>query len=384
MDPLPVRLADLTSELAGQAVSLGARLHPQTAANLAEMVRMMNCYYSNLIEGHNTRPRDIERALGGDLEVEPERRSLQLEALAHIKVQRSIDAAFTGGTLTEPASVPFLTSTHRAFYAELPSELLRVEGTQRSFTLTPGEFRTLPEHEVSVGRHLPPSSAKVAEFMRHFEQRYRLASLGRTSRMVAMAAAHHRFNFIHPFPDGNGRVSRLMSHAIALEAGIGAHGLWSISRGLARGLKERSEYRRMMDLADSPRRGDLDGRGNLSQQALEEFVHWFLQVALDQVTFMGALFQLETLSERLSAFALDHLRLKQEAAPLLEEVLIRGELQRGDAPRATGLKDRAARAVLGELVEVGLLGSATPKGPVSIRFPDAARDVLFPRLFLEA
>ncbi|MDF3153382.1 Fic family protein [Mesorhizobium sp. XAP10] len=59
---------------------------------------------------------------------------------------------------------------------------------------------------------------------------------------------------MHPFPDGNGRVSRLMSHAMALEAGIAAHGLWSISRGLARGVKSRTDYKRMMDHADMPAR----------------------------------------------------------------------------------------------------------------------------------
>ena len=74
-----------------------------------------------------------------------------------------------------------------------------------------------------------------------------------------MAAAHHRLNYIHPFLDGNGRVSRLMSHAMALSAGIGAHGLWSVSRGLARGLTSRGDYKRMMDHADSPGRATSTG-----------------------------------------------------------------------------------------------------------------------------
>ena len=127
--------------------------------------------------------------------------------------------------------------------------------------------------------------------MDHFAWRYRFQPLGKGSRIVAMAAAHHRLNYIHPFPDGNGRVSRLMSHAMALQAGIGAHGLWSVSRGLARGLESRSDYPRMMDYADTPRQGDWDGRGNLSLKALHEFVAWFLKVGIDQVTFMEGLFE---------------------------------------------------------------------------------------------
>ena len=151
---------------------------------------------------------------------------------------------------------------------------------------------------------------------------------------MAIAAAHHRLNFIHPFPDGNGRVSRLMSHAMGLSAGIGAHGLWSVSRGLARGLESRGEYKRMMDHADMPRQGDLDGRGNLSQRGLSDFVFWFLRVCLDQVMFMSSLFELDTLARRLRAYVARSEVLKPETARLLEEALIRGEFERGEAPRS--------------------------------------------------
>ena len=203
------------------------------------------------------------------------------------------------------------------------------------------------------------------------------------SRIIAMAAAHHRFNYIHPFLDGNGRVSRLMSHAMALQAGIGAHGLWSVSRGLARGLDSRGDYRRIMDHADTPRQGDLDGRGNLSRRALVEFVTWFLQVCLDQVTFMGGLFALDTLSGRLRAYV-DRRGLRAEAFILVHQVLQRGELVRGEMPGVTGLKERAARTLLSALTQDGILGSDTPKGPVTLRFPLDTIEDLFPALFPRA
>jgi Fic family protein len=233
-----------------------------------------------------------------------------------------------------------------------------------------------------VGRHAPPSSGRVPDFMQYFEKRYDFASLKQAGRIMAMAAAHHRFNYIHPFPDGNGRVSRLMSHAMAQLADIGAHGLWSISRGLARGLKGPSEYKAMMDLADTPRQGDLDGRGNLSQKALGEFVLWFLQVSLDQVKFMGSLFEIDSLGPRLRTYV-ERSSLKSEAFRLLEEALIRGEFERGDIARITGLPDRTARRVLADVIAAGLLDSDTPKTAVSLRFPAEALDVLFPRLFPE-
>ena len=327
--------------------------------------------------------RDIERALGDQLDASEERRNLQLEARAHIRLQREIDRQFTAGSLPEPASGAFIRWLHGAFYEGAPEAMLVIEGASRRVRMTPGDYRTETDHEVYVGRHLPPSASAVGAFMARFEERYRFEGMGAGTRILAMAAAHHRLNYIHPFLDGNGRVSRLMSHAMALKAGIGAHGRWSVSRGLARGLESRGDYKSMMDYADTPRQGDLDGRGNLSQRALTEFTVWFLKVCLDQVTFMAGLFALDTLSTRLQLYV-ERKGLKPEAFDLLKQVLQRGEVPRGDAARITGLGERTARDLLGALVADGILASDTPKGPVSLRFPLGAAEVLFPALFPQA
>lgn len=379
----PAVIVDLVASLSAAAQRLEQGLHPKTAATLADLVRIMNCYYSNLIEGHNTTPREIEQALSGHLVKPEERRNLQLEAKAHIRIQRLIDEQYASGTLPDAASIAFIRWLHREFYTEVPDMMLEIEGADRRFTMTPGEFRSTPEEDVSVGRHIPPSSERVEAFMAYFESQYVFDRLGQGSRIMAMAAAHHRLNYIHPFPDGNGRVSRLMSHAMGLQAGIGAHGLWSVSRGLARGLESRGEYKRMMDYADSPRQSDLDGRGNLSLKALEEFTEWFLRVCLDQVTFMESLFRLDSLINRLKRYQ-EVMGWKPEAYYLLESALMRGELPRGEANRLTGLKERSARTLLSALIEDGILTSDTPKGPVYLKFPVHSVEILFPRLFPEA
>lgn len=274
-------------------------------------------------------------------------------------------------------------SLHREFYRDAAPEMLRIQGAGTEFTMQPGTWRSRSEHDVAVGRHQPPSSDRVEAFMTYFAERYRFERLGKSARITAIPAAHHRFNYIHPFPNGNGRVNRLMSHAMAHLAGIGAHGLWSVSRGLARGLTGPGDYKRMMDHADMPRQGDLDGRGNLSQRALNEYVLWFLQVCLDQVTFMTSLFEIETLAQRMRSLVERSEQLKPEAARLLEEALIRGQFDRGEVPRITGLPERTARRVFNDVIAAGLLASDTPKGPVSLRFPFDTLDVLFPRLFPE-
>jgi Fic family protein len=374
-------IVDLVAEISATAAILGRALHPRTAASLADVVRLMNTYYSNLIEGHNTRPRDIENALAGRFEADTERRNLQIEAAAHVRVQAEIDRMAAADSLPEPTSAEFIQWLHREFYRDAPEEMLRITGEGRDFLMTPGAWRSHPEHDVSVGRHLPPSSDRVDAFMRHFEARYRSDGLGAAGRILAIPAAHHRLNYIHPFPDGNGRVSRLMSHAMGHKAGVAAHGLWSISRGLARGLESRGEYKSMMDHADTPRQGDMDGRGNLSQRCLNDFALWFLKVCLDQLRFMDSLFELESLVRRLNLYVERHDTLKPEAARLLEEAAIRGEFDRGDAARITGLPERSARRVVNDVTQIGLLASDTPKGRLSLRFPAHTLDVLFPRLF---
>ena len=116
-------LEDLATDLVAKASTLAGRLHPVMRESVGDLVRSMNCYYSNVIEGHNTLPVDIDRALNNELSNEPECRNLQLEARAHIEVQQMIDR----GEAPSPAlSVDFIVWTHRNFCERLPDELLVV------------------------------------------------------------------------------------------------------------------------------------------------------------------------------------------------------------------------------------------------------------------
>ena len=84
-------VVDLLSSLPPSPPDSAAACRPAWSTALADLVRSMNCYYSNLIEGHDTHPIDIERALKNDYSADPRKRDLQLEAKAHIAVQRWID-----------------------------------------------------------------------------------------------------------------------------------------------------------------------------------------------------------------------------------------------------------------------------------------------------
>jgi len=198
--------------------------------------------------------------------------------------------------------------------------------------------------------------------------------------VIAVAAAHHRFVWIHPFYDGNGRVVRLMSHAMLKRLGVGSS-LWSAARGLARNV---NSYKSLLMAADEPRRGDLDGRGSLSLAALVEFCDFFLATCVDQVDYMRSILEPGELLRRIEIYTEDEVRagrMPKGSFPLLREALLAGEFERGQAPTITGYKERMARMALAQLLESGVLVSTGPRAPVRLGFPIGVVDRWFPALY---
>lgn len=369
-------LNDLALELASASAGFRRSLPPGIVGALASLVRAMNCYYSNLIEGHHTHPVDIERAMHNDYSADPEKRNLQIEAKAHVAVQQWVD---DGSIRGRAVAVEIICEVHRRFSSLLPDELLAVSEpeTGREITVVPGELR---RNDVKVGRHFAISPGAVPRFMARFEQVY--GNLGRAETILAAAAAHHRLLWIHPFADGNGRVARLMSHATLLEA-LDTGSIWSVARGLARNA---AAYKGHLMACDAPRRSDLDGRGNLSEEALAEFTRFFLKACLDQVHFMEQLVQPDRLRDRMLHWAEEEVRagtLPAQAGQVLEAVLFRGELPRADVPSLLGITDRHARRIVSALAERGVLASQSTRAPLTMTFPAALAARWMPGLFPE-
>lgn len=367
-------LADLAVELAARSAGFRRSLPPGVLTSLATLVRAMNCYYSNLIEGHDTHPIDIERALNNDYSTDAKKRNLQLEARAHIAVQTWIDE---GGLSGRAATQDGVMEIHRRFCALLPDDLLRVENpdTKERIRVEPGALRT---RDVAVGRHVAVSPGALPRFMARFDQAY--ARLGKVDAIIASAAAHHRFLWIHPFADGNGRVARLMSYAMQLDT-LDTGGVWSIARGLAR---NEAEYKRHLAACDLPRRNDLDGRGTLSEEALAEFAAFFLKTCIDQVDFMERLVQPDRLRDRIKLWAEEEMRgdrLPPKADVVLEAILYRGELPRGEVAALLATSERNARRLTSALLDIGVLASASSRAPLRLTFPATLAGRWMPGLF---
>lgn len=382
-------LDDLAFEVVSRSSALGGQLHPVTQRAVVELLRLINSYYSNLIEGHSTHPIDIERAMRQDYSSDPVKRDLQLESLAHINCQRQIEARLQAEPGLNIAADEFILWLHRIFYEQLPIDLRRVKDKKSGETLEviPGEHR---QREVEAGYHIGPVSGELPAFLKRFADAYSPARHHGIAPVIVAAASHHRLMWIHPFLDGNGRATRLYTDASFQRLHLLGNGLWNVSRGLAR---RRDEYMAALGWADAPRRNDLDGRGNLSNEGLVKFCRFFLDTCIDQIDFMHSLLKLDDLLERLRGYVhmrgakiipapkADNPTLRPEAAYMLQETLLHGQMSRGDIIRVSGMGERTGRQVLSQLLDEGILVSDSPKGLVKLDFPTHVASYVFPNLY---
>ena len=384
MEPLLPKEGDekssaLALELIRGAERLRSSLHPITRAAVADLVRSMNSYYSNLIEGHRTKPRDIDAALRKDFSKDTAQRSLQIQHIAHMEVQAEMETRLHQMPAGDICSVDFLCWLHEEFYRRLPEQFRKLEDEKgKSHIVEPGKIR---QSEVSVGRHMAPSSKKLDQFLKRFAEFYGPLITTDPGSLIAAAAAHHRLTWIHPFLDGNGRVTRLFTHAWFTKAHVDSDGLWTISRGLAR---RKADYQSVLANADEKRMNDYDGRGYLSQRYLSEFCQFFLGVAVDQVEFMQELLALGGMLNRISGYGERRESAKElphGSAAVLRELFLRGEIARGEAARIIGASPRTAQKVIRELLEQRLVASGSPKGPLRLGFPADAAGYYFPNLY---
>lgn len=354
---------------------LQGALSASARCRVKELVRSMNSYYSNRIEGESTHPVNIERALKKDFSAKPETAKLQRLAVAHIDAERELEAM-----VTDEASAlrsDFLLKAHHALYSRLPAED-RV--TEDGDIVEPGSLR---QRDVAIQKHVAPTSASLPRFLERMTQVYgRLVGLD--PLLYTIAAAHHRVVWTHPFRDGNGRSARLQTHCALYPL---SGGLWSVNHGLAR---KRDDYYGLLSNADMPRHSDLDGRGNLSERMLREWCKFFISQCDDQVSFMAKMLDIAEMRERLQALisfrshSSQYKEYRQEAVMPLHHLIAAGAVSRADFIQMTGMTDRTARRMLAQLLNDGLLVSDGHRGDVEIGFPLDALNFLFPKLYPEA
>ena len=377
-------LLEKASDLIREAASLGASAAPGAAVQLRELLRSMNSYYTNRIEGEHTRPSDIERALLKDFSKESDVARRQRLAVSHIQTEITCERLIQAKLDSGETVIPWLYSTQALVWLHLqlfggltPEDLTLADGS----LLTPGQVRT---RGVAVGIHEAPNAEALPSFLSRWEEVYGHSRRGEAS-IVALAAAHHRLAWVHPFLDGNGRVARLHTH-LALHAQGLTNGLWSPLRGFAR---SEEKYRGMLKAADEHRRGDLDGRGNLTEAGLIDWISYTLETCIDQVRFMRKLLDVGSMREGIQAALIfeesKKTGVRKEAALALHYLFsTNSELGRAAFKQMTGLGERVATDLISSLLKSGYLATDSAYGALRFAIPRSALRFYFPDLWPEA
>lgn len=265
-------LTKLSSAVIEESRRLQQSLSSETCKTIRERTTLLNAYYSNHIEGLAPDPLEIEKALRAEFSADPETSFRQRLAIAHINTERELRSRSQSEGLNASSVLhsDFLLDAHRTLYAQLSPE---DRTTEDGRIIQPGVLRT---EDVSVGEHLPPTHQSIQSFLSRMDQMY-TSPRQWDELLIAIAAAHQRAAWVHPFRDGNGRTCRLQTECALL--GLSG-GLWSVTRGFA---QDKQQYFALLSNADMHRQGDLDGRGNLSEKALYQWCVYFIETCVNQV-----------------------------------------------------------------------------------------------------
>jgi Fic family protein len=376
-------LPDKAIVLISQSAKLRGQLAPLTLDRLERHMAAINSYYSNLIEGNATRPHEIRAAQQGSYSGDPAKRDLQQESLAHMQVQNwltelrpNLDVLFTP---------EFIRQLHREFYQRVPENLWLIKDERGNVIekIVPGEWRS---RHVIVGQHIPPDAESLPILMSRFCETYHPKKFSGDRKLIALMAAHHRFTWIHPFMDGNGRVGRLFTDAALKAAGLESYGAWCLSRGLAR---TSTQYKSLLANADAPRQGAYDGRGQLTEKGLLNFCDYMVDTAIDQVTYISDLLDLAKMRLRMESYVRarnDHLvagidaPLKTTAGVILYTAFQLGEIERAHALELCAMPERSASRLLSQLKSEGLLSETSRKSSLRWEIPEHAEPWYLPNL----
>ena len=387
-----VSLGDKVGDLREMTAHLRGRIGENTRHALAPLLRAMNSYYSNKIEGQHTYPADLEAALDESFSADPGVRHKQELAVAHIRLEERLEPIARRLPWSDLFTPGWICGIHRELYEQLPAgalTLLNKQGIAYG-EMQPGALRVI---DVEVGNHLGPPHDLVPELLDHLSFRYGNDHYATSKKVIAAGASMHRLSWVHPFADGNGRVSRLHNHLLLAHLGL-TDGLWSPMRGLAR---KHQDYYKALAAADATRRNASDGRGTLSARGLAAYIDFWLEVCLDQAGFMAQQLALDSLEHRYNSLALQiahdfgrqmvHHRSSLDPTTLgraLYRLFQIGKLERGEFKAMLGQSDRSASRVIAQLIDLRLVTSASRVGSLSPGLPFFSLRFLFPGLWPEA
>lgn len=349
-------LVDVINELELlRHLRLETDVHPSIFIQLKEIFHMLESLGSARIEGNHTTLADyIESKIGGKQSQDD-----QLKEIENIeKAMEFIDEHFkSGDEITE------------YFIRELHS--IAVNGLQREGDRTPGQYRA---HGVSIGQsqHLPPDSIHVPAYMS--ELTHFINHVDRPKYdLMKIALAHHRFGWIHPFGNGNGRTVRLLTYALLIKYGFNVQTGGRVLNPTAVFCNDRNKYYEMLAKADLG-----------ANEGLEEWCTYVLGGISTELKKVDQLTSLLFLSQKILfpaiSFAYEKGALNEIESKILRKAVITGIIKASDLKNVLpNLKPAQITYQISKLVEQKLLEPITENArsyTIDISHPYLMRGVI--------
>ncbi|HEY5973879.1 MAG TPA: Fic family protein [Geobacteraceae bacterium] len=197
--------------------------------------------------------------------------------------------------------------THQ-FIRELHT--LTVRGLEREGDRTPGTYRT-GSVTIAGAAHRPPDALRVPDYMEEL-----VAFINRADPfkydLLKVALVHHRFAWIHPFSNGNGRVVRLLTYALLIKYGFNVKAGGRVLNPTAVFCNDREKYYAMLSTADSG-----------TDEGFEQWCLYVLSGIRDELAKVDQLTRYEVLKGRILFPALDYSQTRGLITRMEEQVLRR-------------------------------------------------------------
>ncbi|PZU52627.1 MAG: cell filamentation protein Fic [Thauera sp.] len=227
-------------------------------------------------------------------------------------------AASVSDTLREMANIEEAMAFIEAHFApgdDITEHLVRelhaltVRDLQREGDATPGAYRQ-GSVRISQSDHLPPEALQVPQYMSEL-----VAFINQPDRpkydLIKVALAHHRFAWIHPFGNGNGRVVRLLTYTLMIKYGFDVRAGGRVLNPTAVFCNDRDRYYAMLSQADT---GTQEGR--------EAWCIYVLSGVRDELDKVARLTDQHYLIEGILTPALHHARERESLTRTEERVLM--------------------------------------------------------------
>lgn len=191
---------------------------------------------------------------------------------------------------------------------------------------------------------------------------------------IIYALQYHYF-IIAYYGKGYSMVARLILNAIL--STIEGYGLWNISRGLH---EHATEYVKYLDMYEYTQEGELWNNGQLSKRSANQYIRFMLEVALEQIDYVKEHLSIDKFHQNIQNYLhlSDKVSFKHEL--VLKELLLRGEIRRGEVPAIINRQSRTSTDLNKSLTDMDLITSDTPKGPIRLKFNTHLISHIFPGL----